>query len=465
MESFSDILRIWRTQSAARKVWQRNFDYYEGRQRILNNYRKRFDDKPRSRIVTNWIEFIVQQHVGFLTSREINLILREEDADRTALEQYVSLRDEQRLSSIDSTHLKHSLIAGHSIEVHGYENDSIVVREYDPREWAVVLDYRTNEVVFAVHRGFFDAGDWYDGSVLETSLLVWSVYDSEKIYRYVQRGSSHELIGNSGEVELEGEDAHSYGRPPVIVFRINKERRPIIRETLIEHQDAYNETRSDNFDDVQYNVDSFLALYGYSSNDLLEKDEDTGQRRIEILRELRMLPMDLDAKAEFLNKGNSVEKVSNELSLSRDAIHLEGFVPDLHKIIGSSGEVSGIALKLKFEIQRNASETFIKYFKDSIRERIALLNRVWSMTGKKVLENYEIKVHRSIPVNESEIRQDIPVLRQIMSREDVAAMLPSVEEPERLAEARRKEIQREEQELGIKPDGSVDSENNKNGEQ
>src|SRR5690606_32998328 len=111
---------------------------------------------------------------------------------------------------------------------------------------------------------------------------------------------------------------HYAGGIPVIAYRIDDEYETMLTDDLREEQNDYNRTRSDNNDDVAYNVDQFLVVKGYSLQELIGA--------IDSIREQRAIPLDDDGEAKFIEKGNQVEKVKYEVELARDAIHVMGGV-------------------------------------------------------------------------------------------------------------------------------------------
>jgi len=360
------------------------------------------------------------------------------------------VRDANRLNAQDSRLLRNCIIFGLGVEVHGFKDDAPRIRCEDPRNWAFLWD-DSEELAVAVRCKDFDAGDFYRGEVLKEPVEVWTYYDNRFVMEFERRGdglkrgqvtNSKSRIGTSPRFKPRPEEMvqtrlveHYAGGLPVIAYRINDEYETVLTDDLLEQQNAFNRTRSDNNDDVAYNVDQFLVVKGYSLQELLNA---VGQ-----IREERCIPLDDDGEAKFIEKGNAVEKVKFELELARDAIHLMGGVPDLAAIVGASGEASGIALKLKFSVQQQVSEGFAREFEAGLRRRVELLNHVRRALGQSTLERYDITISKNIPVNDKEMLESVPFMRQIMPTQEILAQIPFVQDPKSTAEAKEAEMKKQ----------------------
>jgi SPP1 family phage portal protein len=276
----------------------------------------------------------------------------------------------------------------------------------------------------------------YQDELLTERLTVYTVYDDKEIVVYKQGKSDREMQ----EVER---GSHQFGVIPVNPFYSTKDKKSLLGDDFITQQDGYNEVRSANSDDVKHNVDAFLKITGYSAESFFIKDEN-GETEAQKMKKNRMLILGEGANAEYITKGNEVNKVEFDLQLYRDAIHLMGKVPDvMGKLLGATGNTSGIALKLMFTAQLKASEVFKIYYKQALDRRIDIFNRWSALTKKPLLEDYSIEIDVSIPINEIEIWQNIGNLDPYLSEVDLLTLIPSVKDPEE-AWLRKKESQGEE---------------------
>jgi SPP1 family phage portal protein len=447
------VLGVWNDGETMRTKQAGYLQYYDGKQKILSETKPRTDGAAKHLVVTNWIRHVVERHVGFLSAKSIGLTQRNDLDDKAPLRQYQEVSDFNGVDAIDAEHLRNSLLFGLSPEVHSYDGENIVLTPYSPLEWSFMRD-SCDEVVFAVHRLVLPKGSYYDGKRQATEVTLWTAYDSVNVYRYQSTGSALGSGTTPSSVSFDESKAkvqkHGFKTVPIVIFQIHQDRRPFISDALIGQQDVFNSVRSANADDVSYNVDSFLAIYGYSMEQMLEVDPETKKNQLEKIREERYLPLGENARAEFLKKGNEHQNVEFDLDLSVDAIHMMGGISNLKRIVGSTGNTSGISLKLCFTDQVHVAGTFGKWFEVGIRDRVDLLNERWAQLGDSTLEDYDVRITTDVPVNEAEFFQNIPELLQVMSRRGVARLAPAIEDVDRVVNEKDEELARD-IEAGIRP--------------
>lgn len=187
------MLELWDRWAGAHESMTRCWNYFKGRQAILDRTPMRKDGGKAARIVTNWIRFIVRQHVGFLTSDPISFTLREakeDDPRNDALTFYADVRDENRLNAQDSRLLRNCIIFGLGVEVHGFRDDSPRIRCEDPRNWAFLWD-DNEDLAVAVRCKDFEAGDFYKGEVLKDPVEVWTYYDRRWVMEFEGGNGRH----------------------------------------------------------------------------------------------------------------------------------------------------------------------------------------------------------------------------------------------------------------------------------
>jgi hypothetical protein len=81
-----------------------------------------------------------------------------------------------------------------------------------------------------------------------------------------------------------------------------------------------------------------------------------------------------------------------------------------------------------------------KYIRMSLECRVERLNRIWGIRNMPTLEDYDVKVTYEVPVNEIEIWQNIGALEPLLSRLDMARLVPSIEDPQAAIEAKEAEV-------------------------
>lgn len=440
---------VWGDGADLRTIYAKRREYYDGDQDILDEDEDRYDGGTRNLVVTNWIEYVVDRHVGFLTDKPVSYTIREVPGgrpDEEAVQQQAAMdgladviRD-NNLDAVDAEHLGNAILFGSGVEVHSMDAArNIVIKSYSPENW-VFLEDVDGKAMAAVYKAEVAANRYYNGEILENPVTLYTVYTARSITTYREQ----DTIGVDGKtvsaiVEVSAFE-HHYGRLPVVRFGVTKTFTSFITTALLTQQDVYNTIRSLNADDVEYNVSALLKLKGYDPTALFEEDDD-GVRFIDKMRQHHILPLTVDGEADFITKGNETDKVRHDLDVSRSDIHMMGKLADIDKIVGATGNTSGIALKLKLQPQIDQSSTFVKYFTVGLRERIDLINVMHSKLKRPQLTDYDVAMSLSIPINEIEIWQSIPNLDHLLAKEDQLKLIPSVSDPAAAAEAKREEEQ------------------------
>lgn len=449
-----DILLAWETGSVQRDEFARRWNYYRGSQDILLKTGERHDGKAYNKLPVNWIDVLVGRHMGFLMGFPIQLTLPADIENDEGLEQYEKLREDQKLDVLDSELFRDSMIFGQGVELHAYDGEQAQIRRYDPREWMFVEDEDGNDVA-AIRRYLLPRGSVHEGKLLESDLTLWAVYTDEAIETYQEgddagRGTDTNIANQTlysrrqqvGELKQTSSQQNPFGVLPVFRWGLDDEHHPLLTDSLIALQDTYNSIVSAHVDDVETDIDAILLLQGIAPDELTRVDPITGKTKLQELRELGALAFpDAESGAEFLTRSLPIEKIDYTLRLLRRLIHVKGCAPDFDDIVGATGATSGIALKLQFQSMVEKASTWRRYLELAIRARLDRLNALWSAKRLPTLEEYSVKITQNLPVNEVEIWQNIMALEPILSKVDLARLVPSIENPEAAIEAKEEEQQ------------------------
>jgi hypothetical protein len=116
-------------------------------------------------------------------------------------------------------------------------------------------------------------------------------------------------------------------------------------------------------------------------------------------------------------------------------------VPDVNEIVGTTGQTSGIALKLMFTPMHERAEDMIVLLKQALRKRIKLLNAIASKRSQQTIENYLIQIQFRIPVNRIEEWANISKLENVVSHQTMLKLLTDIEDPASEMEAIKNETE------------------------
>jgi len=107
----AQILEVWNNSATDRTLQTERAEYYAGDQDICDQTQERYDGQERNLVVTNWVQYVVDKHVGFLTSKPIKYTAREEQNPKSL----VNLEEVSRanfLNTKDAEHLKNAILGG-----------------------------------------------------------------------------------------------------------------------------------------------------------------------------------------------------------------------------------------------------------------------------------------------------------------------------------------------------------------
>lgn len=409
---------LWSMAAGARLTQQKLADYYAGKHAIRGRNETYADGNEKSELVTNWAEYGIDSYVGSLTTAPYQVTKRTSsaadlgDANTEGVTEYQDLARALELPSLDVENLRQALVFGWSVELHEFVDGEPRVTVHDPREWVILRDEMDN-MVAAIRRVLLPAGTAFEGRVLDYPLTMMTIYTEDRIQDYRDENGWAQVT----------DIAHGYGRVPVVVWRVNKARQPMMSDATIALLDEYNDIDTITGDDIRNNTNSKLVIQNCDAQWLMDNAET--------INALNMLPLPQGATASYLTKGNDVERTNSRLERLRDAIHGAFKVPDIQSIVGSSGATSGIALRLKFQPMLHKAASMVNWIKAGVRERVELFNAIRSKIGTAVIQDFEVTIQFVLPYNRTEEWQSIGALKGIVSHRTMLEMLSDVSDPER----------------------------------
>ena len=386
----------------------------------------RMDGRVKTAARTNWTRYVCDLHAGFLTSHKVNYTLPDGREDAAPIRELMGVYAANLTPALDTGHLVNALLYGYSCEVHGF-NGGIKIKMTDPLGWALVYD-EAGELALAIYRALLQRGTLWQGQVLMQSRSVYYAYDAQsvRVADPLARGAARMTT-----------TAHYYGRVPVAVFRVNEGRETFFADAFFDACDLYDTIRCSLADDIKYNVDALLQMKGVTIEQLTAKSKtNTADTKtvIERIKEIGIFPVPAGGEVGFISRVVDIEKFQFDLQVSRAAIHLMGCVPDLTPDTvsgnGASTTISGIALKLMFQLMIQKSAEFAAHFEGGLRERVALVNAVWEKRGIAPLTDYDVRVQRNIPQNDIEWAQYMVSLKDVVASRDQLKLLPFIDDPE-----------------------------------
>ena len=394
-EKIRQLLNHW--QMNDRVKLQRKYDYYNGKQKILN---KMYSDpsKPCNRVVTNYCRSIVSNFAGF------NLGIPATYQVDDNVQYFLRYND---YIQKDTELLTQGLIFGVAYELLYIDSDGET--RFENISPLYGFDIYSSDLSDDDMSAFVRIYTEDNVDITQSNTYMVVVYTKDKITTY-------KTVGEFGSLEFVSEVPHSFGQVPVVAFNLNPEREGIF-EQIIPLQDSYNEVLSAQLDELGMLVDSFLVLKGVSA----EKED------IQDMKTNRVLLMDADSSAEFLVKNVNNSQIIEILTEIKKRIIEISTCPDFSA--ENFATTSGIALQYRLTGFRNTSLAFMSQLEKALRRRIELFGWIEQIKGDKVTD-FKITFTNNLPTNTLEIAQIVNQLRGLVSDETLLSQIPFVDDAE-----------------------------------
>ena len=328
-------------------------NYYIGKHDILLRVQND-SDKPNNRIVVNYCRPIAD----ILTSYLVGVPVKYNDAPQIILDNL----DYNDNDEITQSVVLNMNIFGFGTELFYTDADSIPrFTSIDPREAIFVIDDTVEENLIAFIRVYPKINDTNQYNVI--------VYTYESYTQY-------NLSLSVGELKAAGKaQPHFWGDVPAIMYSNNRELMGAF-ENVLSLQDALNKLVSDEINDWEAFVDSYLVLTGLQA---------TQQEDIAKMKKDRVLLMDGEAAASWLVKQVDNSHIRELKENITNKIRELGNIPNIEDL-GSFGS-SGVAIKFKLiptEIQASKQERTVY---KGIQRKLELLYNIFKLTNNS-LGNY-----------------------------------------------------------------------------
>ena len=392
-EKIRQLLNHW--QMNDRVKLQRKYDYYNGKQRILN---KTYSDpsKPCNRVVTNYCRSIVSNFAGF------NLGIPATYQVDDNVQYFLRYND---YIQKDTELLTQGLVFGVAYELLYIDSDGET--RFENISPLYGFDIYSSDLSDDDMSAFVRIYTEDNVDITQSNTYMVVVYTKDKITTY-------KTVGEFGSLEFVSEVPHSFGQVPVVAFNLNPEREGIF-EQIIPLQDSYNEVLSAQLDELGMLVDSFLVLKGVSA----EKED------IQDMKTNRVLLMDADSSAEFLVKNVNNSQIIEILTEIKKRIIEISTCPNFSD--ENFATASGIALQYRLTGFRNTSLAFMAQLEKALRRRIELFGWIEQIKGDKVTD-FKITFTNNLPTNTLEIAQIVNQLRGLVSDETLLSQIPFVDD-------------------------------------
>lgn len=409
---------ILKHQSIVTMKMMKNKRYYDGAHDICQ--KKRTEGAPNVKTVCNHAKDISDTASGYFMGNAITYNYPAESKD--AIDRLLTAFDEAQVDDVDSDNALDMSVYGVAYEyIFAKEGESeLLIRNLEPEFTFLVYDDSIEQkelfgVYYRVEK---------DDST-EKKTYVATVATENLLYRFVLQGNGNEPIPLTEEPE-----EHHLGFIPIVEYKNNKDNIGDF-EQQISLIDAYNTLMSDRVTDKEQFIDAVLVLYGAILGD---DAEEIGEAQ-EKLRDLKLLELPTDAKAEYLTRTFDENGVETLRKAIKEDIYTFSHVPNLtdENFVGNS---SGVAMEYKLLGLEMITKIKERYYRKGLRKRIAIFCHFYGLKQIMINSSAIIPVFsRALPKNLTELGQIIANLKGSVSMKTLLQLLPFVESPEEEAEA------------------------------
>ena len=402
------ILRLIGKHEAMSEKLNTNMRYYLGEHSIKE--RTMTAGVPNNKVVCNHAKEITDTATGYFMGNAISY-KNTADAD---LEPLLVAFDDAQVDDTDSDNALNMSVYGVAYEYVYVEDGTTTLRtkSLEPEHTFMVVDSSIEEKELFACYYYLIKDDIYD-----KYCYVAYIMTEHYLYRLVIENNTT-LV----QATIEQPIVHNFGEVPVIVYDNNKYQIGDF-EQQIPLIDAYNKLTSDRVNDKEQFIDAILALYGVSLG-----DGDEGTQAAKRLRQLKLLELPEDAKAEYLTRQmdeNGAEVLRKAL---KEDIYTFSHVPNLTDE-NFAGNSSGVAMEYKLLGLEMITKTKERYYRKGLRKRIKLFCNFLGLKNISVEATSIIPVFsRSLPKNLLELAQIVGNLKGTVSQKTLLTLLPFVED-------------------------------------
>lgn len=370
-------------------------NYYDGNHAIL--LREMDETKPNNKLVHNYASYIVDMFQGYFIGNPVVYSSQNEELMEKIQDIY-NYNDEQDENSELARQMG---IYGRGQEILYIDEDAnIRFNAVSPLFLKIIYDQSiTPKVIGAIRVYRIDSDDG------ETYTEYVEAYDETEVVTY--------QMPEMAEIERR---PHFFGDVPVVDYQNNSDLRGDF-EGVISLIDAYNLSRSNKTNDMEYFSDAYMYLVNMAGTTKEDVDE---------MRERRVMLLEEAGEAGFLIKPSNGEDAKQQIETLNNDIHKFSKALDMSDENFASN-ASGVAMGYKLLAMEQIAANKERKFKRGLQRRLELICNHLNMKSSTGYDYLEIamKFERNEPVDETLKIQGALQLNGFTSKETALAYLPS----------------------------------------
>jgi SPP1 family phage portal protein len=402
--------------------YQRLYDYYLGKHRILSE-KKKDSTAPNNRLVNNMAKYITDTATGYFVGMPVVYNSQNEEYLKT-VQDIFDYNDEQ---DHNMELAKNCSIGGSCFEMLYLDEEAKIRMTRVPPQGGIMICET-------------DSGFSQPMAFIRT---VISRDKDDNMIRKVEFWNAslvmHFRSVNGGYLNLESVEEHYWQDVPFTEY-INNEERTGDFEGVVTMIDAYNKVQSNTANYFQYNDDAILKvlkLGDVSSNDIRD------------MKEKGAIILEDGGDVDWLLKQVDDTALENYKTRLREDIHTLANVPHLcDESFG--GNLSGVAISYKLWGLEQMCAIKARKFKKGLQRRIELITNILNIMGHSFdYRDIVPKFRRNKPENNLETAQIVTMLSNDLSRETRLQMIPAVENVKEEIDKLEAEKKQDQEEFGV----------------
>ena len=388
---------------------QKLSDYYDGKHEVLE--RKLENENAKNvKVMVNNAKYTTDMNVGFLVGNPISYSAGKDKNIDPVLDTY----EDMDVVSHDTELEKDLSVFGIALEliylrtVPGNDKETeIRIKVIDPRGVFLVTDDTIEKnSLFAVH--------YYEKFGLDGKSIGWLI----NVYTPNNNISHKAKDLTLKDMTINKAKPQYFGGVQVIEYRNNEEKQGDF-EQAISLIDAYNALQSDRISDKEAFIDALLIIYGFT----LEGKVSDGM--IEAPGK-----GDDGAAVEWLTKTFDESQIQLLSKSIEDNIHKVTYVPNMNDE-NFAGNISGEAMKYKLFGLLQLMSIKSRYMTKGLRQRLQLVANMINLKGGNIdVSGAKIKIKPNLPINTSDIIDQIVKAIDILPLETLLSWLPDIDDPQ-----------------------------------
>lgn len=399
---------VLRKQAKNKQHFDKLDRYYNGKHDVLN--RQLNENSKNTKIVINHAKYVTDMAVGFVTGNPFSYTAAPDKNIKAIQDSF----DAMDIVSHDTELEKDLSVFGVAYELLYLKaiDDTTTeerIESIDPRGVVLVTDDSVEKnPLFGIHyQKKFDLNGRENGYLVK-------VYTAKGVLSYRTVSGLRMITGNVGKPKYK---EHYFGGVPIIEYRNNEEKQGDF-EQAIPLIDAYNILQSDRVSDKEAFIDALLVVYGFTIQGKLKNGmiEAPGKGSD-------------GAAVEWLTKQFDESQLQVLIKSLQDDIHKITYVPNLNDE-QFAGNISGEAMKYKLFGLLNLMSMKSRYLVKGLRRRLELMQNIMLIKSQDVdVKGTKIDITPNIPVNLTDIINNIRNADGFIPREITVSWLPGVDDP------------------------------------